>query len=265
MKKIKKKCLDELANMVELISNEYQMAYVGGGDGSYADPYTDEDMDTFTDDDWTRNFYYYDDSGVRCYHNGTSCIVYGSGSYGSGSYGSGSYSYDDDTNCTSYSDYLKAVANGTWAGGYVMDGGVAVYIGPDDSINNKNTGGDGNSDIVRQAEKYQGLKYGATVDGYTLDCSGLVTVALGTYGKGQRWTTASGTPKGTSKVSFVDIQEGDVLCWRWKNAKGEYEGHAVIYAGGGKVIHAGRTGGICKMDLDYWTNLKGTPNVYRRY
>lgn len=252
MKKIKKKCLDELANMVELISNEYQMAYVGGGDGSYADPYTDEDMDTFTDDDWTRNFYYYDDSGVRCYHNGTSCIVYGSGSYGSGSYGSGSYSYDDDTNCTSYSDYLKAVANGTWAGGYVMDGGVAVYMGPDDSINNKNTGS--GSKVVDEAEKWMGTKYKLGADGYDggIDCSALVARALGNdpsqrISTKDMYKTGRG-PLGTIPVNVRDesgLRPGDVVVWY---GGGEY-GHTAIYKGNGVFIHAGSSTGVTESKL----------------
>ena len=98
-----------------------------------------------------------------------------------------------------------------------------------------------------------------------MDCSGLVTAALGI----PRWTTSSGPIPGMQKVNLInknenfvsELQTGDILVWKGV--------HTAIYdAEKGKIFHAhgakGTPVGYTSDLLTYWFNEHKLPTVYRK-
>lgn len=94
------------------------------------------------------------------------------------------------------------------------------------------TGGD----VVAQAEKYLGVPYVFGGEDETgMDCSGLVQRVLADLGIDVPRVVQDQADVGTEVPSLDQALPGDLLV-----TKGE--GHIVIYAGDGKIIHAPRPG-----------------------
>ncbi|MBO3664600.1 C40 family peptidase [Microbacterium stercoris] len=92
------------------------------------------------------------------------------------------------------------------------------------------------SDIVEQAKTYLGVPYvfgGEDASG--MDCSGLVQRVMADLGIDVPRVVQDQADVGTEVASLAEAQPGDLLV-----TKGE--GHIVIYAGDGKIIHAPRPG-----------------------
>ncbi|WP_203135621.1 C40 family peptidase [Microbacterium sp. JZ31] len=97
-------------------------------------------------------------------------------------------------------------------------------------------GGATGADVVAQAEKYLGVPYvfgGEDASG--MDCSGLVQRVFADLGIDVPRVVQDQADVGTEVPSLDQAQPGDLLV-----TKGE--GHIVIYAGDGKIIHAPRPG-----------------------
>lgn len=57
MRKLTRKSLDELAKMLPVIEESFQMSYVGGGDGTSANPYTVTEFDSMcSSDNWNGGY-----------------------------------------------------------------------------------------------------------------------------------------------------------------------------------------------------------------
>ncbi len=97
-------------------------------------------------------------------------------------------------------------------------------------------GGATGADVVAQAEKYLGVPYvfgGEDASG--MDCSGLVQRVFADLGVDVPRVVQDQADIGTEVPSLDQARPGDLLV-----TKGE--GHIVIYAGDGKIIHAPRPG-----------------------
>lgn len=175
----------------------------------------------------------------------------------------------EDENATlekySYEEAKAMMDAGIWKGGYVVGYG---YVLPMVTVISSNPSeGISGADILVRAYAFEGTPYkygGNNANG--IDCSGLVTAALGFE---QRWTTKTDIP-GMEKITISNLQNnlsmlqpGDVLVWRWTDKSGSH-GHAAIYVGGEKIFHAHRTGTNTTSDLLRYWNKKGVTIVYRK-
>jgi cell wall-associated NlpC family hydrolase len=97
----------------------------------------------------------------------------------------------------------------------------------------------------------------------TFDCSGLVQWAYGQAGvrmprvAAQQW--ASGP-----QIPLSEARPGDLLFWRNDPTNPGYISHVAIYWGGGKMLHAPRTGDVVKISTVYTRNLAGVVRVSPR-
>ena len=77
MRKLTRKSLDELAQRMPVLSEEVQSSFVGGGDGSFNDPYTFEEYSKLHN---PTQVFYLNDSGTICYDLPDVVVVGQSGS-----------------------------------------------------------------------------------------------------------------------------------------------------------------------------------------
>lgn len=165
----------------------------------------------------------------------------------------------------SYEEAKVMMDAGTWKGGYVQGYGYVLPMVT--VIASNNPEGFSGEDILARAYAFKGTPYksgGNNASG--IDCSGLVTAALGLD---QRWTTKSDI-SGMEKITISNLQNklsllqpGDILVWRWTDKNG-YHGHAVIYVGGEQIFHAHSSGTNTTSDLLRYWNKKGVTTVYRK-
>jgi len=99
----------------------------------------------------------------------------------------------------------------------------------------------GNAAVVDIAQQYLGTpyKWGGASPTQGFDCSGLASYVYGKIGKSVPHYTVAIADKYKS-VSSNDLQAGDLV---FRNSLG----HMGIYIGGGKMIHAPRTGDVVKI------------------
>ncbi|MDF2706371.1 MAG: hydrolase [Nonomuraea muscovyensis] len=94
----------------------------------------------------------------------------------------------------------------------------------------------------------------------TFDCSGLVQWAFARAGvrmprvTHQQWVTGP-------QVPLSQAQPGDLLFWRSDPTNPGYISHVAIYWGGGKMLHAPRTGDVVKIVPVNTRNLAGVVRV----
>lgn len=92
------------------------------------------------------------------------------------------------------------------------------------------------ADVVAQAEKYLGVPYVFGGEDETgMDCSGLVQRVLADLGIDAPRVVQDQADIGTEVPSLGQARPGDLIVTQG-------EGHIVIYAGDGKIIHAPRPG-----------------------
>jgi len=113
--------------------------------------------------------------------------------------------------------------------------------------------------IVRGAQQFLGIPYvwgGEDPSGF--DCSGLVEYVFRQNGINTPRVTYEQFKSGKS-INVNNVQPGDLVFFRMESAG---PGHVGIYAGGGKFIHAPRTGDVVKI-----SNLKDRSDLVgiRRY
>lgn len=99
MKKLTRKSLDELAKTMPVIEESLQMSYVGGGNGTSANPYTQAEFDNMlSNDNW--NGGYVEGMGYVA----TNTYIYGSSVY-SGSVSQMYYTFPD---------YVTSISSTGW-------------------------------------------------------------------------------------------------------------------------------------------------------
>ena len=105
------------------------------------------------------------------------------------------------------------------------------------------TTGDANgvtgNDVVGEAKKYLGLPYvwGGTDPKVGLDCSGLVQLVYKNLGVDLPRVSYQQATEGRAVPSMAQARPGDLLAFGSPSVN-----HIAIYIGGGKMIHAPRTG-----------------------
>lgn len=102
------------------------------------------------------------------------------------------------------------------------------------------------STVVSAARSYIGTPYGASRNGVSIDCSGLVYAAYKQAGislphaanlQGQVCYSSG------HEISAGQLQPGDLIFWNYAWGRGFRNiGHVGIYAGNGRVIHASPNG-----------------------
>lgn len=99
MKKLTRKSLNELAKTMPVIEESLQMSYVGGGNGTSANPYTQAEFDNMlSNDNWNGGYV----EGMR--YVATNTYIYGSSVY-SGSVSQMYYTFPD---------YVTSISSTGW-------------------------------------------------------------------------------------------------------------------------------------------------------
>ncbi|WP_406285202.1 NlpC/P60 family protein [Embleya sp. NBC_00896] len=124
----------------------------------------------------------------------------------------------------------------------------------------KSTTSNGAAAAIAYAKAQLGKPYvwgGAGPRGY--DCSGLVMQAWRKAGVGMAHFAATQYRESTP-VSYKNLRPGDLIFWtETRSASGIH--HVAMYLGGGKMIHAPRTGDVVKISNMFYM---GTPDYYAR-
>lgn len=116
--------------------------------------------------------------------------------------------------------------------------------------------------IVQAVKQHLGQPYVYGADGpNSFDCSGLVQYALEHLGvpgvprtSESQWAWSKLKP-----VSYSDLRPGDLIFSNW-SGDGTPPGHVAVYAGGGKLIEAPRTGvpvHEIALDSSYRSHVQG--------
>lgn len=124
--------------------------------------------------------------------------------------------------------------------GYISSDYVTV---PEEYIVDDPSTTDGEA-VLAFAQQFLGNRYvwGGTSLTNGCDCSGYVMQVYAQFGVSLPHSSAAMRKYG-EKVSYSDIQIGDVVC---------YSGHVGIYAGNGKIINAlNKRAGICYTNVNY--------------
>jgi cell wall-associated NlpC family hydrolase len=111
--------------------------------------------------------------------------------------------------------------------------------------------------LVRTAQLFTGLPYlWAGVSGFGLDCSGLTWLDHRSHGMVIPRDAAPQSAHG-KRVDPAHLRRGDLLFY----ATAGVVHHVAMYAGGGRVVQAPRTGGVVETVPAYWNGYAGA----RRY
>lgn len=115
--------------------------------------------------------------------------------------------------------------------------------------------------LIAFAKKFIGVPYvwgGTTPKGF--DCSGLVQYVYNHFGIKLPRTSEEQAMVGTKVSNYKQLQMGDLIVSDWGGGWGS---HIAMYAGGGKLIEAPRTGVPVRiMNLD--SNYRAHVNIYKR-
>lgn len=110
------------------------------------------------------------------------------------------------------------------------------------------------SAVLQEALKYKGWKYvwGGASPATSFDCSGLVQYCYGVCGISLP-RTAQEQYDITSHITLEEAQPGDLVFFTGTNANSQnYITHVGIYAGDGKMYHAGDPIGYSDLSSNYW-------------
>ncbi|UDY37184.1 transglycosylase SLT domain-containing protein [Dermatobacter hominis] len=109
--------------------------------------------------------------------------------------------------------------------------------------------------IMEAAKRYLGVPYrwGGTDPSSGLDCSGFVQQVFEDLGIELPRVSRDQARAGTAVPSLAEARPGDLIAF------GEPVDHIAIYAGGGQIIHAPRTGDVVKI-----APIHRTPTAIRR-
>lgn len=107
------------------------------------------------------------------------------------------------------------------------------------------SGSSGNA-VVDAAQRYLGVPYrwGGTDPATGLDCSGFVQRVFADLGVQVPRVSKDQSRAGVAVPSLSEARPGDLVYW---NGTGGRPNHIGIYLGGGKMMHAPRTGDVVKV------------------
>ena len=117
--------------------------------------------------------------------------------------------------------------------------------------------GDGSyAALITEAEKYIGMPYvwGGSTPATGFDCSGFICwvyTQSGVYYLPR--TTAQGIFNRCAVISREEAQPGDLIFFTGTYVSGSTVTHLGIYAGDGKMLHAGDPIGYADIDSPYWS------------
>jgi cell wall-associated NlpC family hydrolase len=105
----------------------------------------------------------------------------------------------------------------------------------------------GSERAVEAATAYLGVPYrwGGDDPATGLDCSGLVQRVFADLGIALPRVSADQARAGAEVGSLADARPGDLVFWAGRQGR---PNHIAIYAGGGQMIHAPRTGDVVRLD-----------------
>ena len=142
---------------------------------------------------------------------------------------------------------LLVAALGDLAGSGGATGGATGAIGQlastEPSVAASSSGGVSGSDVVAEAEKFEGTPYvwgGTSPSGF--DCSGLTQYVYGQLGVSLPRTSEEQAQVGTPVSSLSAAQPGDLLFFAGSDGTATSPGHVGIYVGNGQMIDAPHTG-----------------------
>jgi hypothetical protein len=122
------------------------------------------------------------------------------------------------------------------------------------------TGSAGGDAVVAEAKEFIGLPYvwGGTSKEKGVDCSGLVQLVYKKFGYDLPRLSADQARSGQPVASMAEAKPGDLIAWD-NSSRNNGVDHIAIYAGGGKMIEAPRTGLNVRL-----VDVPSTPDVIRR-